>query len=378
MAATTSNSTVTRTTDPRSGPAHSAPWSARLRQVGWVLLPLRAFLGVTMIYAGLLKFFDPAYLDPNSPNGVQQQMTAAATTSPIAFMVTFTAQHSALFGLSIAFGELAVGLGVLLGLFTRVAAVGGFLLSLSFFLTVSWGTTPYFFGPDIVFMFAFTPLMLGGDGGVLSLQSAIAVITRRRMGLAVPKPALESRTVTAEVDRRVVLRTAGAAVAVGIGALVVGGIGRLSAGASTTSDTGAAAPDTLPSGPATSPTIGPAPLGEAAPASAAPAVAAKPAGGVRIAQAANVPVGGVKAFTDPATNQPAYLLQPRKGTFLAYSAVCTHQGCTVGFDKGSKQFACPCHGARFDAGTGDVLRGPARKPLAKINVVESGGIVYAV
>jgi thiosulfate dehydrogenase [quinone] large subunit len=104
----------------------------------------------------------------------------------------------------------------------------------------------------------------------------------------------------------------------------------------------------------------------------------KPAGGVKIAKADSVPVGSAKAFTDPKTNQPAYLMQPKAGTFLAYTAVCTHQGCTVGFDQGSNQFACPCHGARFDGTTGNVLRGPARSPLAKIKVVESGGIVYAV
>ena len=91
-----------------------------------------------------------------------------------------------------------------------------------------------------------------------------------------------------------------------------------------------------------------------------------------------MPVGGVKAFTNPSNNEPSFLLQPKAGTFLAYSGVCTHQGCTVGFDQASNQFACPCHGARFDGSTGGVVRGPARKPLAKINVVEANGVIYAV
>ena len=292
-----------------------------MTQVGWVVLPLRLFLGVTMVYAGLLKFFDPNYLDPNSPNGVQRQMLASASTSPIGFLVSFTADHAALFGLTIAFGELAVGVGVLLGLWTRVAAIGGFLLSMSFFLTVSWGTDPYFFGPDIVFMFAFTPLVIGGDGGRYSLTALIKDTTRRKMRLTVPAPANESAT--------------GAATSTASSP-------RFASGASRSSGSG------------------------------------KPAGGVKIARAANVPVGGVKAFTNPSNNEPSYLLQPKAGTFLAYSAVCTHQGCTVGFDGASNQFACPCHGARFDGTSGDVRRGPARKPLAKINVVESNGVVYVV
>jgi thiosulfate dehydrogenase [quinone] large subunit len=104
----------------------------------------------------------------------------------------------------------------------------------------------------------------------------------------------------------------------------------------------------------------------------------KPKGGVKIGKSSAVAVGGVLAFTNPKTNDPSYVLQPKSGTYLAYSAVCTHQGCTVGYDQGSSQFACPCHGARFDASTGDAVRGPAKKPLAKVNIVESNGNLYVV
>ena len=128
--------------------------SPRLTDPGWVLLPLRAFLGVTFVYAGMLKLTDSTYLDPTSPNSVHAQMVRAAKTSPIGPLVSLSADLSTATGLLIAFAELAVGLGVLLGLWTRLAALGGLLLSLSFFLTVSWSTSPYFFGSDIVFFFA--------------------------------------------------------------------------------------------------------------------------------------------------------------------------------------------------------------------------------
>ncbi|MBI1350009.1 MAG: Rieske 2Fe-2S domain-containing protein [Actinomycetales bacterium] len=332
-----------------------------MTEVGWVLLPLRLFLGITMIYAGLLKFFDPAFLDPTSPNGVRSQMLAAAPGSPIGPLVTFSADHAALFGLTIAMGELLVGLGVLLGLWTRIAALGGLLLSLSFFLTVSWGTSPYFFGPDIVFVFAFTPLIIGGDGGLYSLQVVIRDATRRRMRLAVPPPADESAHVALEVERRTLLRTGVVAGGIAVGAALLGGVGRLTASARQ-GDATAAAP-TMPAGTTTTTTT---------------TTGGGTANGVKLGKASSVPVGGVKAFTDPTTGDPAYLLQPKAGTYLAYSAVCTHQGCTVGFDQPSGQFACPCHGARFDASNGDAVRGPARQPLRKINVTESNGVLYAV
>ena len=360
----------------RIAAAPTSVWRDRMTQVGWILLPLRLFLGVTMIYAGLLKFFDPAYLDPASPNGVQRQMEAAATSSPIGPLVSFTAQHAALFGLTIALGELLVGLGVLLGIWTRIAAIGGFLLSLSFFLTVSWGTSPYFFGPDIVFMFAFTPLMIGGDGGLYSLSATIAKGTRRSMRLEYPAPAHESPKVTADVDRRALLRTGVTAAAIGAGALIVGGVGRMVAGSGGTSTAVAGEPTTDPITANSSST--PAPLTDGASSAAPSAAPAKPKGGVKIGKAADIAVGGVAAFTNPTTNEPSYVLQPKAGTYLAYSGVCTHQGCTVGYDQPSKQFACPCHGARFDASTGDVVRGPAKRPLTRLKVIESSGTLYLV
>jgi cytochrome b6-f complex iron-sulfur subunit len=54
---------------------------------------------------------------------------------------------------------------------------------------------------------------------------------------------------------------------------------------------------------------------------------------------------------------------------VAYSAVCTHEGCTVSFDGGEQQLICPCHGSRFDpADGGAVINGPARRPLPEVAV----------
>ena len=55
--------------------------------------------------------------------------------------------------------------------------------------------------------------------------------------------------------------------------------------------------------------------------------------------------------------------RPSANNFVALSAICTHQGCTVSsYDSGSSQFVCPCHGSKFDA-NGKVVQGPANSNL---------------
>ena len=59
---------------------------------------------------------------------------------------------------------------------------------------------------------------------------------------------------------------------------------------------------------------------------------------------------------------------------VAFSAVCTHQGCTV--RRESRDLACPCHGSRYDPVDGTVLQGPAEEPLPEVKVrVEAGTVV---
>jgi Rieske Fe-S protein len=64
------------------------------------------------------------------------------------------------------------------------------------------------------------------------------------------------------------------------------------------------------------------------------------------------------------------------GAVHAFSAVCTHQGCTVS-SVSRGQISCPCHGSRFDARTGAVVAGPAPAPLASIPITVRDGGVYS-
>lgn len=77
-------------------------------------------------------------------------------------MVDMALERPVAFGYAIALGELAVGIGALLGLFTRLATLGGALISLSLWLTVSWASDPYYYGNDLPYLMAWTPLVLAG------------------------------------------------------------------------------------------------------------------------------------------------------------------------------------------------------------------------
>jgi Rieske Fe-S protein len=99
------------------------------------------------------------------------------------------------------------------------------------------------------------------------------------------------------------------------------------------------------------------------------------AGGTAIASESEVAPGRAYKFKD--SGNPAFLVHLDNGDFVAYSAICTHQGCTVAYKNGN--LACPCHGSVFDPANGAaVIAGPAPSPLPEIPVkVEGGEVVRA-
>ncbi|GAA4365761.1 ubiquinol-cytochrome c reductase iron-sulfur subunit [Agromyces bauzanensis] len=98
-----------------------------------------------------------------------------------------------------------------------------------------------------------------------------------------------------------------------------------------------------------------------------------PAVGGDIAALADVPVGG--SIDATINGEPALIAQPTAGQVVAFSAICTHQQCVVA--AAGDEFHCPCHASRFDAATGDVIRGPALEALAEIPVAISGDRIVA-
>ncbi|MEU1595689.1 DoxX family protein [Streptomyces sp. NPDC005708] len=143
----------------------------------YALLPLRIFLGVTFIYAGLDKLTSSAFMHSSGAGSIGDLMHSVRDTSAIPALVDLALKSPVGFGYAIAFGELAVGIGTLIGLLSRLAAFGGALISLSLWLTVSWASSPYYYGNDLAYLMAWIPLVLAG-APVLSLDAAIR--TRRR------------------------------------------------------------------------------------------------------------------------------------------------------------------------------------------------------
>ncbi|MBO1335116.1 DoxX family protein [Streptomyces sp. VRA16 Mangrove soil] len=146
----------------------------------YALVPLRIFLGITFIYASYDKLSDSAFFKALGAGSIGEQMRGVRDSSALPELVDLALKSPAGFGYAIAFGELAVGIGTLLGVLARIAAVGGALISLSLWLTVSWQVTPYFLGNDLAYLMAWLPLVLAGA----SVWSVDAWWLRRRRGLA--------------------------------------------------------------------------------------------------------------------------------------------------------------------------------------------------
>jgi thiosulfate dehydrogenase [quinone] large subunit len=295
---------------------------------GLALLPLRLFLGVTFAYAGVHKLTDAGFLHAGSETYIGDQLEAFAEGTPGGLLLeTFALPAPVLAGIGVALAEVAIGLLAIAGRFTRSVAVAGLGLSLVLFLTASWHTVPYFLGSDIVFVFAWLPFVLAGAAGqpALDHRSHRAVRVRRRGRIVVP--------VAGEpLTRRAALAQALGFTAAATGAIA--GISLLARGA-------------VP----------------------ARAVASKAAAGTAVAESASLAAGNTLTVT--ANGATALVIRGADGGLTAFSAVCTHAGCDVIWRDG--EIRCPCHHARFDPATGEPTKGPARMPLAPLEVVERDG-----
>src|ERR1039457_1503666 len=134
-----------------------------------------------------------------------------------------------------------------------------------------------------------------------------------------------------------------------------GGAGSAAAGAPrSATSTGLAGPPATPAG-AASPAAGASSAGAASSAgTSAPAV---------LASTADIPVGGGKVLTD----KKIVITQPQAGSFHAFTAICTHQGCVVSTVSGGT-INCPCHGSKYSSVNGSVVNGPATLPLAAVSI----------
>jgi nitrite reductase/ring-hydroxylating ferredoxin subunit len=103
------------------------------------------------------------------------------------------------------------------------------------------------------------------------------------------------------------------------------------------------------------------------------AVAAPSPSAGQLVESSKVPVGGGLKVSSSAG--VLMIVQPTRGNFSAFSAICTHQGCEVSRATASA-IVCTCHDSEFSTETGARLAGPASRPLRKFAVVERNGMLF--
>ena len=147
-----------RNRDPQPAEVQSPAFAQFLfsdRRAGVFWLPIRLFLGVEWLEAGLHKFEDPAWLSGASalPGNGERAAAIPETGRPA---ITFEWYRDFLnwllsmnaetwFAPLITFGEMAVGLGLLFGILTGIAAFFGATMNMSFLLAGSASTNPIMF-----------------------------------------------------------------------------------------------------------------------------------------------------------------------------------------------------------------------------------------
>lgn len=170
----------------RPTPAEAPGRLSRFRANSWPVLPMRVFLAALFGFAGYAKLSYPGFFDPSSPSGLKASVDAVKHGTPIGAALGPLSNHPSLFGHITAFAEIAIGLGLLVGLLTRLAALGGMVLTTLIVLSIDWGgvkqytgSSGWFTSVDLAVAVALSVFLLGG-AGPLSLDWLIARTRARR------------------------------------------------------------------------------------------------------------------------------------------------------------------------------------------------------
>ena len=312
----------------------SLPWSVRI---------LRGFLGVTFLFAGAQKLLDPNFLHAGSPSFIGTQLRGFGQGTPAAPLIRLLERAPVLTGIAIALVEIAVGLGTLLGVGVLAASAVGFLINVTLWLSATWHVHPYFLGSDSIYAIAWAALALG----LVEAERA-----RRAGHVAGPIERLDGfgrrAFVRGGLVAGVALMVAAASDALaGTPSAGVRGLGRRAGGGSSASGQGSFD----------------GPVASGGPTSSAPAIQGKV-----LTTLDQLPVGQAVGFTAPGVG-PAVLVRLANDRVVAYSRICTHAGCIVGYDQSSQILVCPCHGAEFDPSRRAApIAGPTNTPLTSIRV----------
>jgi thiosulfate dehydrogenase [quinone] large subunit len=313
-------------------------------------LVLRAFLGLTFTFAGVQKLADPGFLHRGSPTFIGRQLDGFARGSPIGGVLRALSHAPVAVGVAIALAESAIGLGVLLGVAPVTAALCGALISTALFLSATWHVHPYFLGSDSLYAVAWVA------------YATMLLEARRKSSGAAPRVAPQAGRY--DPGRRDVLRGA----MVGTATLFLGGVAAAASRLRDTPSDGLAGSAAAPLHSTRShPTARPSPRTARSPGmTGVPGPSPK---GHEIIGLDRIPIGEAVGFSGPG-GEPAVLVRLAPHNVVAFSRICTHAGCEVGYDAGARLLVCPCHGAEFDPSRkARPVAGPAPSPLQGIRVV---------
>lgn len=98
----------------------------------------------------------------------------------------------------------------------------------------------------------------------------------------------------------------------------------------------------------------------------------------RVAALDDVPVGTVKLFTYPTSQDHCILIRTAPDTYSAFSQKCTHLSCAVYYSREENCLVCPCHKGYFSARDGSVLAGPPPRPLPRVVLENRSGELIAI
>ncbi|WP_052682160.1 DoxX family membrane protein [Saccharothrix sp. ST-888] len=170
---------------PPSGETRHAWYPGRKVDLGLVLLPLRVLLGSLSVYAGFSKLCDPVYFDGGQRGSMMRWLGSLHPWKVAQPLLDFAMAHPVGAGLGVAFTEVVVGVLSILGLWQRLAAAAAMALSAALLFTVSWRAVPVYDAPDLIFLAAWSPLLIAG-APFGSLDGRIALEAWRRYGSDAP------------------------------------------------------------------------------------------------------------------------------------------------------------------------------------------------
>lgn len=165
--------------------ARHARYPGRRVDLGLVLLPLRVVLGSLSVYAGFSKLCDPVYFDGGERGSMMRWLSSLHPWKVAEPLLAIAMNHPVGAGLGVAFIEIVVGVLTILGLWQRVAAGAATALSAALLFTVSWRAVPVYDTPDLIFLAAWSPLLIAG-APFASLDGRIALEAWRQYGADAP------------------------------------------------------------------------------------------------------------------------------------------------------------------------------------------------